>query len=95
MPPNWQARPPGGYLPLDLTVRDAATVPDVLAVTEACGRLLALALRATGPEARAWHFGPCDAGGFAALGVAETLIHTYDICWGLQVEWRPLGSSVS
>jgi hypothetical protein len=60
-------RAPDGYLPMDLTVREAATVPDVLTVAVAGGRLLALALRATGPGARAWHFGPCDAGGFAAL----------------------------
>ena len=77
------------YLPLDLTVRDVATPSEVLAVAEACGRLLALTLCAAGPDARAWHFGPCDAGGFAALGVAETLIHTYDITRGLRVSWRP------
>ena len=77
------------YLPLDLTVRDTAAVPEVLAVAEACGGLLALALRAAPPGARAWHFGPCDPGGFAALGVAEVLVHTYDITRGLRVGWRP------
>jgi len=77
------------YLPLDLMIRDHATTSDVLAAVEACGGLLLLALRAAGPDKRAWHFGPCDAGGFAALGVAEVLIHTYDITQGLQVGWRP------
>nr|BFE73051.1 hypothetical protein GCM10020092_063520 [Actinoplanes digitatis] len=77
------------YLPLDLTVRDDATPSDVLAVVEACGGLLLLALRAAGPDKRGWHFGPCDAGGFAALGTAEVLIHTYDITQGLQVTWWP------
>jgi hypothetical protein len=30
-----------------------------------------------------------DAAGFAAMGVAETLVHTYDITQGLAVAWRP------
>ncbi|MCU7722610.1 maleylpyruvate isomerase N-terminal domain-containing protein [Actinoplanes sp. KI2] len=77
------------YLPLDLTVRDSGTVAEVLTIATACGRLLALALRAAGPGERAWHFGPSDAGGFAALGVAEILVHTYDIGQGLRVSWRP------
>src|SRR5512138_1758592 len=62
------SRRASAYLPLDLTVRPAAAVPDVLAVADACSQLLAVALRAAPPGARAWHFGPCDAGGFAALG---------------------------
>jgi hypothetical protein len=28
--------------------------------------------------ARAWHWGPTDPSGFAALGVNETLMHTYE-----------------
>jgi hypothetical protein len=30
-----------------------------------------------------------DAAGFAAMGVAEALVHTYDITQGLGVTWRP------
>ncbi|MEU2613978.1 maleylpyruvate isomerase N-terminal domain-containing protein [Micromonospora sp. NPDC007271] len=77
------------YLPLDLVIRDDAAVPAVLMVVEACGGLLAAALRAAGPDTRAWHFGPCDVSGFAALGVAEILIHTYDITQGLKAKWWP------
>jgi hypothetical protein len=76
-------------LPLDLVIRDEAAVSEVLAVVEACGRLLVAALRAAGPDPRAWHFGSCDVSGFAALGVAEILIHTYDIAQGLNLNWRP------
>lgn len=76
-------------LPLDPVIRDDAAVSDVLAVVEACGGLLAAALRAAGPENRSWDSGPCDASDFAALGVAEILIHTYDITQGLNVRWRP------
>ncbi|AGL16157.1 CPCC family cysteine-rich protein [Actinoplanes sp. N902-109] len=75
------------YLPLDLVIRDDASVSEVLAVVEACSELLVAALRAAGPDMRAWHSGPCDVGGFAALGVAEVVLHTYDITQGLNVNW--------
>jgi hypothetical protein len=42
-----------------------------------------------GPDLRAWHWGPTDATGFAALGVDEVLVHTWDITRGLAVDWRP------
>src|SRR5687768_11263156 len=56
-----------GHLPLDLTIRDDASVPEVLAVVEACGGLLAAALRAAEPDRRARHVEPSDLSGFAAL----------------------------
>jgi hypothetical protein len=40
------------------------------------GALLSGALAAAGPTLRAWQWGPCDPEGFAAMGVAETLLHT-------------------
>ncbi|MEV4811351.1 hypothetical protein [Micromonospora avicenniae] len=42
----------------------------------ACAGLLAATVDAADPGTRAWHYGPCDPGGFAAMGVAETLLHT-------------------
>ncbi|WP_216592482.1 hypothetical protein [Verrucosispora sioxanthis] len=71
------ARPDEAYLPFDLVVRDDAAPRDVLAVVTACGRLLG------------WHWGATDPGGFAALGVNETLVHTWDIAQGLGIDWRP------
>ena len=82
-------QPTDAYLPLDLTVREDAPPRDVLQVVAASGRLLSNALAAAGPDARAWHWGPTDPSGFAALGVNETLIHTYDIAQGLGIDWRP------
>jgi len=83
------AQPGGAYLPFDLTIRADAPPRDVLQVVVACGRLLSSALDATGPDARAWHWGATDPSGFAALGVNETLLHTYDITQGLGIDWLP------
>jgi hypothetical protein len=83
------ARTDGGYLPLDLEVHPDATPRVVLRIVAACAGLLALTLRAAGPEARAWHWGPTDPSGFAALGVNETLVHTWDIAQGLNLGWTP------
>jgi len=76
------------YLPFHLVV--APSPPrEVLKVVAACGRLLSGAVEHALPEALAWHWGMSDAAGFAAMGVAETLIHTHDITRGLGVDWRP------
>ncbi len=83
------ARPTDGYLPVDLTVRPSASPADVLQAVTACGGLLSSALATADPAVRAWHWGPCDPTGFAAMGVAETLLHTYDIARGLSVDWLP------
>ncbi|MEV4556334.1 DinB family protein [Kitasatospora sp. NPDC049285] len=82
-------RPTEGYLPFDLTVRASATPDEVLRVAMACGRMLGAVLAGADPGLRAWHWGPCDPGGFAAMGVAEVLLHTHDITLGLGVDWTP------
>ncbi|MCK9877328.1 hypothetical protein MXD59_16355 [Frankia sp. Ag45/Mut15] len=82
------ARPTAGYLPFDLTVASDAHPREVLQVVTACGGLLGSVLAAN-PDTRAWHHGPTDATGFAAMGVAETLLHTHDITEGMGVRWRP------
>ncbi|MFC1418916.1 maleylpyruvate isomerase N-terminal domain-containing protein [Streptacidiphilus cavernicola] len=83
------ARPADGYLPFDLTVRPETPPGAVLQVVGAAGALLSGALAAADPGARAWHWGPCDPEGFAAMGVAEVLLHTHDITAGLGVPWLP------
>ncbi|MBE1611985.1 DinB family protein [Actinopolymorpha pittospori] len=83
------ARPDSAYLPYDLMVREGTSPADVLEVVKASSGLLQLALASADPATRAWHYGPCDPTGFAAMGVAETLLHTYDIAQGLGVPWRP------
>lgn len=81
------AAPDDAYLPCDLAVRPAATPAKLLQVIAAAGGLLAAALDAADPALRAWHWGPCDPSGFAAMGMAETLLHTHDITRGLAPTW--------
>jgi uncharacterized protein (TIGR03083 family) len=83
------SRAPDAYLPFDLEVRPDAAPPAVLRIVAGCAALLSAALRAAGPSARAWHWGPTDPSGFAALGVNETLVHTWDIAQGLGLPWTP------
>jgi hypothetical protein len=81
--------PLDAYLPLDLRIRPTAGPDGILRVISAAGMLLATQLRASTPGTRAWHWGPTDPSGFAALGVNEILLHTYDITRGLRADWLP------
>ncbi|HWS33092.1 MAG TPA: maleylpyruvate isomerase N-terminal domain-containing protein [Actinoplanes sp.] len=77
------------YLPLDLTVPPGTAPAGVLRVVASCGAMLGAVLHAAGPDARAWHWGPADPSGFAAMGVNETLVHTWDVTQGLGIGWSP------
>lgn len=67
------------YLPFDAVVRDDTDPTQTLTVASAAAQLLARVVDTSPPAARAWHFGPTDPSGFAAMGVAELLLHTWDI----------------
>jgi hypothetical protein len=96
------ATPEGGYVPIAMTRtrpggaesaihvdRDGGTA-GLMQVLEACGALLVAMVTTTSPETRAWHpYGTSDPEGFAAMGVAETLVHGYDAAEGLGVPWEP------
>uniref|UniRef100_UPI002F917E92 hypothetical protein n=1 Tax=Streptomyces longwoodensis TaxID=68231 RepID=UPI002F917E92 len=77
------------YLPAELNVRPTASLAEALRVAKAYGRLLSSVLVTADPTLRAWHWGPCDPEGFAAMGIAEILLHTHDITRALSVEWLP------
>ena len=83
------ARATAGYLPFDLVIAPEASPREVLGVVSACGRLLSTTVAHAGAGPVAWHWGMSDAAGFAAMGVAEALVHTYDITQGLGVAWSP------
>ena len=85
----WESRRPGG--PANAVHADRAAGPaGLLQVLEACGALLAAMARTTSPAVRAHHVhGVSDPEGFAAMGIVETLVHTYDLAEGLGLEWTP------
>jgi hypothetical protein len=78
-----------GYLPFDLVIAPDAAPGEVLGVVAACGGLLSTTVADAGTGPVAWHWGMSDAAGFAAMGVAEVLLHTHDITQGLGVAWLP------
>lgn len=89
VPFDWVARRPGA--PANVTFADRASGPrGLLQMLEACGALLTAMVRTTPPEVRSYHcFGVSDPEGFAAMGIVETLVHTYDVAEGLGVSWTP------
>lgn len=85
----WEPRRPGG--PSNAIHADRAAGPaGLLQVLEASGAMLIAMVRTAPPATRAYHgFGISDPEGFAAMGVVETLVHTYDLAAGLGLEWSP------
>ena len=84
------AQPDASYLPMEVTVEDDATPGRLVASVGTCAELLHLACGAAPDGLRAWHpAGIADAEGFAAMGVVEVLVHTYDIARGLGLRWTP------
>ncbi|MGA4847256.1 maleylpyruvate isomerase N-terminal domain-containing protein [Streptomyces sp. G5(2025)] len=80
---------PGG--PGNVIFGDRSTGPEgLLTVVQACGGLLATAVDNAPPTTLAPHVhGASDPEGFAAMGVVETLVHTYDIVQGLPYDGAP------
>jgi hypothetical protein len=84
------AQPQTSYLPIEATVVDEATPQELLRCIVMCGELLRLAAASAPEDVRAWHpYGTSDPLGFAAMGVVEVLVHTYDIARGLSIDWVP------
>lgn len=80
------------YVPFEITLDDGTDNEGVLHVVETTGALLAATLRTTPPEVRAFHpypFRSANREGFAAMGVAEVLLHTHDIAEGLGLAYEP------
>jgi hypothetical protein len=83
---------PDGYLCTELALDDSASPPRLLDALTAHAELLDRIARSADPDSRAHHsYGVSDPAGFAAMGVVEMLIHTYDVARGLDPEdqWRP------
>lgn len=64
----------------------------LLQVLELTSALLTAAIRTAPPQARAFHpypFQSADRTGFAAMGVTEVMLHTYDAAQGLGIAYEP------
>jgi RimJ/RimL family protein N-acetyltransferase len=80
------------YVPFEITLDEGTDNAGLLHVIETTGALLAATLRATPPDVRAWHphpFRSADREGFAAMGIAEVLLHTHDMAEGLGIPYEP------
>ncbi|MFJ7077851.1 GNAT family N-acetyltransferase [Streptomyces sp. NPDC098781] len=80
------------YVPFDIAVDEGTDNEGLLQVVETTGALLTAAVRTTPPGVRAFHpypFRSANPEGFAAMGVAEVLLHTHDIAEGLGVTYEP------
>ncbi|MFE9450577.1 GNAT family N-acetyltransferase [Streptomyces sp. NPDC006739] len=80
------------YVPFEIRLDDGTDNAGLLHVIEATGALLAAAVRTAPREARAFHpypFRSADREGFAAMGIAEVLLHTHDIARALGLAYEP------
>lgn len=84
------AQTPQGYLRIEASVEATAAPHSLLQCLVMCGELLRLAVSTAAPNTRAWHpYGTSDPEGFAAMGVTEVLVPTYDVASGLAIAWTP------
>ncbi|WP_307826800.1 maleylpyruvate isomerase N-terminal domain-containing protein [Streptomyces pactum] len=84
------ARPTDRYITLLASLDPHAPVAGCLEGVGIAASLLASSVRDTPAGARAWHpWGHSDATGFAAMGITELVVHTYDITRALGVPWTP------
>ncbi|MFE0254618.1 GNAT family N-acetyltransferase [Streptomyces sp. NPDC059010] len=80
------------YVPFEITLEDGTDNDGLLHVIETAGALFAATLRTTPPDVRAFHpypFRSANREGFAAMGVAEVLLHAHDIAEGLGLAYEP------
>ncbi|MDO0927159.1 GNAT family N-acetyltransferase [Streptomyces sp. TG1A-8] len=80
------------YVPFGITLDEGTDNAGLVHVIETTGALLAAAVRTAPPGVRAFHpypFRSADREGFAAMGIAEVLLHTHDIAQGLGIAHEP------
>ncbi|MGW5903103.1 GNAT family N-acetyltransferase [Streptomyces althioticus] len=85
-------RVPDGYAPFEISLEEGADNTGTLRVISTMGALLAAAVRTTPRSVRAFHpfpFRHASREGFAAMGIAEVLLHTHDIAEGLGIAYEP------
>ncbi|MEU1437876.1 VOC family protein [Streptomyces sp. NPDC005786] len=89
VPYRWAPEREGGPWNAVFADPEAGTA-GLLQTLEASGALLAAMVRTASPDVRSFHsYGVSDPEGFAAMGIVETLAHTYDVAAGLSLSWTP------
>lgn len=89
---NLAGRAQEKYVPFDLALHDDVDNADLIHIVETTGAILTATIRTTPPEVRAFHpypFRSANREGFAAMGIAEVILHTHDIAEGLGVTYEP------
>lgn len=89
---NLAGRATDDYFPFEITLDDGTDNAGLLQVIEAMGAVLAAAVRTAPRDVRGFHpypFRSADREGFAAMGIAEVLLHTHDIAQGLGLAYEP------
>lgn len=85
-------RAQSAYVPFEITLDEGTDNEGLLHVIETTGALFSAAIRTTPHEVRAFHpypFRSANREGFAAMGIAEVLLHTHDIAEGLGLAYEP------
>ncbi|MGA4841168.1 GNAT family N-acetyltransferase [Streptomyces sp. G45] len=85
-------RAQGAYVPIEATLEEGTDPAGAVFAIEASGGLLAAVVRTAPPDARGYHpypYGSADARGFAAMGIVELLLHTYDVLRAFDVAYEP------
>jgi len=81
-----------GYFCTELAFDDSADPPRAIEALGIHAELLRRITATADPGTRAYHtYGVSDPEGFAAMGIVEALIHTYDMVRGMSADdsWRP------
>ncbi|MEU6374573.1 GNAT family N-acetyltransferase [Streptomyces sp. NPDC046909] len=80
------------YVPFEIVLEEGTDNAGIIQVVETTGVLLTTTLRTTPRAVRAFHpypFRDANTEGFAAMGVAEVLLHAHDIAEGLGLAYQP------
>lgn len=78
------------YQPILFEKKEKATPPEYLPMITTAAKVLEKVVKDSDPADRAWHaYGISDAIGFAAMGVVEVSVHTYDLAKGFGIDFIP------
>lgn len=78
------------YQPILFEKKDKAIPGEYFKMISTAANILEKVVCASSPSDRAWHaYGVSDSIGFAAMGVVEVAVHTYDLAKGFGIDFTP------